>query len=81
MKQATKLLILITVVVWIAWDLYTYHTLGNPSTISATIWRWSWNIPGIPFGIGILIGHLLFQMHEPTAFPDSVVRKAEDKHD
>lgn len=75
-RTFAQILILATIVVWVGVDIYLYATYGNPSTISATIWRWTWHIPGIPFSVGVLIGHLLFQDKEPTAFP-----AIQSKHD
>lgn len=64
----TEILILTTIVIWIGFDFWTYFTYGNPSTISAIVWEWSWHLPGIPFAVGVLIGHLFFQNHEGTIY-------------
>ncbi len=69
-QTIAQILILTTAVTWIVFDIIVYIAYGNASTISARVWYWSWHIPGIPFAVGVLIGHLFFQMHEPTAFPD-----------
>ena len=67
-QTVTRLLILITPLVWILWDFYTYFTAGNVSTESATIFRYSSYAPGIAFLSGVLCGHFFFQMHEPTMY-------------
>lgn len=68
-QTVTRLLILLTPLIWIIWDFYTYVTAGNASTESATIFRYSVHVPGIAFLAGVLCGHLFFQMNEPTAYP------------
>lgn len=68
-QTVTRLLILLTPLLWIAWDCYTYATAGNASTESATIFRYSSHVPGLAFLAGVLCGHFFFQMHEPTAYP------------
>lgn len=68
-RTITQIFILAVTLTSIIYDVIVYLKFGNPSTISATIWRWCYHIPGIPLLIGILIGHLAFQMHEPTEFP------------
>ena len=68
-QVVTRILVLLTPLIWIAWDVYTYFSLGNASTESATIFRYSVRAPGIAFLCGVLCGHFFFQMHEPTAYP------------
>lgn len=68
-QRVTRLVILITPMIWIGWDIYTDLTAGNPSTESATIFRYSSQTPGIAFLVGVLMGHLFFQMNQPTAYP------------
>jgi hypothetical protein len=65
----TRLVVLGTPIIWIIYDLWTYYYNGNPSTESATIFRYSVQAPGIAFLAGVLAGHFFFQMHEPTAYP------------
>jgi hypothetical protein len=69
-QTVTRIIILLTPVVWIAWDVYTYFAAGNASTESATIFRYSVQAPGLAFIVGLLCGHFFFQMHEPTAYPE-----------
>lgn len=66
--RLTEILILTTIVVWVGFDFWTYFTYGNPSTISAIVWEWSWHLPCIPLAVGVLIGHLFFQNHEGTIY-------------
>jgi len=68
-QTVTRVIVLFTPVIWIAWDLYTYYTAGNVTTESATIFRYTAQAPGIAFLVGVLAGHLFFQMNEPTAYP------------
>lgn len=64
----TKVLILATAVIWIAWDFYAYFHGGNPATESATLMRWSTYEPGIAFLVGVLCGHLFFSLREPITW-------------
>lgn len=65
----TQWLIIATVAIWIGWDLFVYYHIGNPATESAVIVRWSWYHPYIPFLVGVLVGHLFFDMREPADWP------------
>ena len=75
----TKWLILITPLIWIAWDVYVYFHDGNPATESAVIVRWSTYAPGIAFLCGILCGHLFFSLREPISWPDNLNKKNPDE--
>ena len=44
----------------IVWDVYVFMTAGSPATISRVVFRWAEAHPVIPFGIGVLCGHLLW---------------------
>ena len=52
----TKLLILVTIAVWVTWDFAAFRRGGYDATETATIRRWSRH-PLVPFAIGILMGH------------------------
>jgi hypothetical protein len=60
----TQVVIMVTIVAWIGWDIYAYLHFGNAATESATIFRWSYHAPGAAFLAGILCGHLFFPQHE-----------------
>lgn len=56
----------VLIVVAIALGLYDLAiglTCGSGSTISWQVWTWSQRYPVIPFGAGVLCGHLFTQMH------------------
>ena len=61
----TKWLILLTPVIWLAWDWYAYYHGGNPSTESATLVRWFHYYPQAAFLFGVLVGHIMFDLREP----------------
>lgn len=69
-QTVTRIIILVTPLIWIGWDVFTYLTAGNVTTESATIFRYSVQAPGIAFLVGVLCGHFFFQMKEPTAYPN-----------
>jgi len=56
----------VTAVIWISYDVMVYIKAGNAATESASIWRYSYIIPGIPYLSGILFGHFFFQMRAPS---------------
>jgi hypothetical protein len=55
-----------TALIWIIADLGVYLWGGNATTESASIWRYSYTIPGIPYLCGILFGHLFMEMRPPS---------------
>ena len=59
-RSITKWLIIVTVVVWIAWDVVAYLAGGVDSTISVVILLWSREAPIIPFLTGVVCGHLFW---------------------
>lgn len=63
-KNKTQILIALTVLIWIAWDIWTYFHNGNPSTESATLYKWSYRVPGVSFLLGLLMGHLFFPQED-----------------
>ena len=54
-RRITQALILITVAIWIAWDLYATHHPG--ATESEVIRDWQVAYPPLAWGIGVLFGH------------------------
>ena len=69
-RNNTLIFILITVLIWVLYDIYLEVCLGNQATESANIWHYSYLLPSIPFSVGVLIGHLFIQLRPPS--PDSV---------
>jgi hypothetical protein len=53
----TKLLILLTIIVWVVWDFHAHAKGGVAATESGIIRAWARH-PLVPFAVGILIGHL-----------------------
>lgn len=64
MKKITPLFILIVVVVCIAFDFFIIGQQGKPESISATVIRWAYDYPSIPFAVGFLCGHLFWKMKD-----------------
>ena len=65
LQDWTKVLILATGVIWVAWDIYVYRRQGNLPTESWTIKKWAFYMPGIAFLFGILMGHFFFTFSAP----------------
>lgn len=66
-RLVTTLLVTLTAVVWIAWDLVAYLSGGNESTISRVVTEASRDWPIIPLLVGIVLGHLFFSQHAPRS--------------
>lgn len=60
MRTITGALIILTALIWIAWDIFARIHSGYPATESATLLRWSMQAPGVSFLVGMLMGHLFF---------------------
>jgi len=56
-RRVTQALILVTLVVWIGWDIFANPTDG--ATESEVIRDWQLALPGIAWGIGVLFGHFV----------------------
>lgn len=61
LKIATKYLIIVTVLVWIVWDIYVFLRGGIKPTISLVITNWFWQFPQIGIGVAYVCGHLFWQ--------------------
>lgn len=53
----TYLLLGLTTVIWIAFDVWVVIRYGNEATISVRMLRLGRAYPIIPFALGVLIGH------------------------
>lgn len=65
----TKLLILSTAALWIAYDIFAYNKQGNLPTESWQLKRWAYLFPGFCVLVGILIGHIFFTFTAPETLP------------
>jgi hypothetical protein len=68
--RLTALLIISTLVLWIAYDVIAYVLAGNAQTESATIWRFSWQLASVDFIIGVLAAHLFIEYRPPSTQDD-----------
>jgi hypothetical protein len=57
-RRITQILILVSVALWIAWDIYATQTHG--ATESEVIRDWQLAYPGVSWGVGVVFGHLVF---------------------
>lgn len=74
LQSTTEVLILSTVVIWIAWDIYAYKRGGNLPTESWAFKKWSYYIPGLACLFGILMGHFFFGYPSPEQLCPSGVK-------
>jgi hypothetical protein len=68
MKKITPIFILIIVVSSIAFDFFIIGQQGKTESISATIIRWAYDYPSIPFVVGFLCGHLFWKMKDKDVY-------------
>lgn len=59
----TAWIIVATAAALIAWDLYARHVPG--ATISEVLLTWACHHPVVPFGFGVLMGHLFWFQEVP----------------
>ena len=59
-RKITGILILITAIIWIVWDIYAYVFGGGNATISVVLTDFSFYSPALPFIMGGLMGHWFF---------------------
>lgn len=59
-RTISGVVILVTFVVWIIWDIFAFYYGEGVSTLSVVITDWSFYSPGIPFLFGGLCGHWFF---------------------
>ena len=62
-RQLTGVLLIITTVAVIAYDVAIYFVAGGDATISDIVLEYSWRHPVLPFAIGVLCGHLLWPQY------------------
>ncbi len=59
-KSSTRILILATAIIWIAYDIFAAYTGGGEVTESWNLYEMVARYPSLGVAIGILIGHLFF---------------------
>ena len=60
MVTLSSLIMIVTAIVWIVWDLILFNkrkTDPRVSTLSMIITRFAWYSPALPLIAGILMGH------------------------
>ena len=61
-QKVTSIFIISVTVLVIAFDVYVYTRGGTDATVSWAIFSVSYRHPMIPFSVGVLCGHLFWQM-------------------
>jgi hypothetical protein len=64
-RGATKFIIILVVAVSVVYDVVAYLRGGVHSTISRVTLAWASGHPVVPFGVGVLCGHLFWAQPEP----------------
>lgn len=60
-SNLTMIVLLFVSVLLIVYDFYAYWSFGQESTISMYLFDISKKFPIVPFGIGVIMGHLFWQ--------------------
>ena len=56
--RITRILILGTILLWIAWDLFAFNIGGLPASISGIVKGWGCEYPQALAGVFYTLGHL-----------------------
>lgn len=60
-RKVVQLFMVIVVIAIVIIDVWAAIKGGHHDTISGRLWDWSKATPMLPFGIGVVIGHLFWQ--------------------
>jgi hypothetical protein len=63
-KRTSQLVVIITTIVIIGYDICAAIWGGRHETVSGVIWDWSAKAPVLPFAAGVLMGHLFWSNTE-----------------
>jgi hypothetical protein len=67
----TAILIIVTFIVWIAWDIFVFREYGSGPTESRTLRDWAYRVLALPLSFGVLGGH--FFINTPANYdPPSI---------
>ena len=58
--RITRIIILGTILLWIAWDLFAFNVGGLPASISGIVKGWGCEYPQAVAGVFFVLGHLLW---------------------
>lgn len=68
MKKITPYFIILLVAAIVVFDFWIIARDGKPESISATLIRWSYEYPSIPFLLGFTCGHLFWRMKDKDVY-------------
>lgn len=60
MKMATKIFVLVALIVILGWDAYRMLTVGFEGTISYFLYHTGSEYPIVPLLVGVVLGHLFW---------------------
>jgi hypothetical protein len=63
----TRLVLLMTLVALLAYDLFAVYRFGYEGTISLVVFTMAKSFPIIPFLAGVVVGHLFFPIEGTNA--------------
>lgn len=70
--RATRTLVAGSVILLVAYDVVAVVLGGVEATISRVVLGWSIEYPVVPFGVGIVCGHLFWPQRVPSASKNDV---------
>lgn len=59
--NATKLMLIITILLIVIYDIIAFYIWGSEGTISNVVWNISLENPIVPFTVGLICGHLFWR--------------------
>jgi len=59
-KRITQIVVIVAVLAIVCYDVFAYFAHGVDTTISRVVLGWSKQWPVIPFGVGVVSGHLFW---------------------
>lgn len=74
-KKITGIFVVAVIAIILVYDVIAYVNGGTASTISFTIFEWSYKYPAFTFAMGFVMGHLFWQMKGTAKVLNQVFNK------
>jgi hypothetical protein len=71
-KKITKILMAVTVAIWIIWDVFAIAGGGTEASISHTFIVWSYKYPFLTYSFGVVCGHLVWRVRRTKELMETI---------